>query len=316
MRKVNITINNPTEIGLDLDQLDELVRGKLNPQYFCRSEETGEKATQHFHLAIFRPSPIRFSTLKRLFPTAHIEKAYGSMSENREYVSKGGKWAATDKADTSVPGTFAEYGVMPTEQEESSSKYAMLLSELQDGKSTTEIVAAHPEMAFHAQHINTLRETIRTDANIAKLRPELIVTYLYGAPGTGKTRFVFDNHNPRDMCRITSYPKYGGVRFDSYQGQSVLVFEEFASQIPLPDMLNYLDIYPLMLPARYADRVACYTQVYITSNLPLILQYEEDQKSCPDRWNAFTRRIHNIIEFRGDGTIIAHKGGITLEKES
>ena len=34
-------------------------------------------------------------------------------------------------------------------------------------------------------------------------------------------------------------------------------------------MLNYLDIYPLYLPARYTDRVACYHHVYITSNAPL-----------------------------------------------
>ncbi len=48
-----------------------------------------------------------------------------------------------------------------------------------------------------------------------------------------------------------------GVRFDQYQGQDILVFDEFASQVPLSDMLNYLDRYPLMIPARYADRAAC-----------------------------------------------------------
>ena len=31
MRKVNLTINNPSEMGLTLDDLDTLVR-KLNPQ--------------------------------------------------------------------------------------------------------------------------------------------------------------------------------------------------------------------------------------------------------------------------------------------
>lgn len=37
---------------------------------------------------------------------------------------------------------------------------------------------------------------------------------------------------------------------------NTLVFEEFHSQIPIGDMHNYLDIYPLMLPARYNDKVA------------------------------------------------------------
>ena len=32
--------------------------------------------------------------------------------------------------------------------------------------------------------------------------------------------------------------------------------EEFNSQIPIEAMLNYLDVYPLLLPARYSDRTA------------------------------------------------------------
>lgn len=305
MRKVNLTINNPSEMGLDLDTLDELIRTKLNPQYFCRSKEIGENGTEHFHAAIFRPSPYRFSTIKRTFPTAHIEKAYGSMSENRDYVAKGGKWAATDKADTSVPGTFAEYGTLPSEKEETASKYTALMTELRDGKTTTEIVEAHPEMALQTQRIDMLRETIRSDAYSSTFRPQLEVTYLYGASGVGKTRSIFEKHDPRDICRITSY--VGGIRFDSYRGQKVLVFEEFASQVPLSDMLNYLDIYPLMLPARYSDRVACYDQVYITSNIPLYGQYMCEQQEHPDRWAAFYRRIHHVYEFLSDGTVIARK---------
>lgn len=313
MRKVNITINSPSDIGLNLDQLDQLVHNNLNPQYFCRSMEIGENGTEHFHLAIYRPSPIRFSRLKRLFPTAHIEKAYGSMSENRDYVAKGGKWAATDKADTSVPGTFAEYGTMPSEQEESASKYAALMSELREGKTTVEILDAHPEMAFHVQHIDMVRESIRMDTYGSTFRPDLEVTYLYGASGVGKTRSIFDQHDPRDICRITAYPR-SGIRFDAYHGQRVLVFEEFAFQIPLSDMLNYLDIYPVMLPARYSDRAACYDRVYITSNLPLSKQYESAQKSFPDRWNAFCRRIHNVYEFQDNGNIIVHKKrGVSLD---
>lgn len=309
IRKAILTINNPLDCGLDLDTVDNLVHRKLNPQYYCRSMEIGEKGTPHIHLAFFRPSPVRFSTLKNLFQIAHIERAYGPMSAIRDYVAKGGKWAATDKADTAVPGTFAEYGTMPTEKEENASRNAMLLSEIEAGKTTTEIVTAHPEMALQVQKIDALRETIRTEANSTKFRPDLHVTYIYGAPGAGKTRSIFAQHDPRDICRITNYPKNGNVYFDAYRGQPVLVFEEFASQIPLSDMLNYLDIYPLMLPARYADKAASYEQVYLTSNLPLTEQYTFDQRANPDRWDAFERRIHKVIEFRKDGTTVVHKGG-------
>ena len=56
------------------------------------------------------------------------------------------------------------------------------------------------------------------------------------------------------------------------------MLEEFHSQIPISAMLNYLDIYPLTLPARYTDRTACYTKVYITSNISLEEQYRDIQR--------------------------------------
>ena len=74
-------------------------------------------------------------------------------------------------------------------------------------------------------------------------------------------------------------------------------------------MLNYLDIYPLTLPARYTDRTACYTKVYITSNIPLEEQYRDIQRAQMETWRAFLRRITNVVEYLPDGTTIKHKKG-------
>lgn len=106
------------------------------------------------------------------------------------------------------------------------------------------------------------------------------------------------------------------TKFDSYHGQNILVFEEFHSQIAIPDMLNLLDIYPIQLPARYSDRTACYTNVYIISNLPLELQYTDVQAFDIKTWNAFIRRISCIKEFKQDGRIIEHnKRSIFMKKK-
>lgn len=75
-------------------------------------------------------------------------------------------------------------------------------------------------------------------------------------------------------------------------------------------MLNYLDGYPISLPARYANRVACYEAVYIVSNIDLKKQYSIVQISEPETWHAFLRRIHSVKEFRTDGTIINHGSAI------
>jgi len=306
-RKFNITINNPQDAKLDWELVDKTFLETLKPQYYVRSEEIGEEGTRHFHIAIYRPSPIRFNTIKRLFPTAHIERAYGTMKENQEYIKKGGKWVDTDKADTVVPGTFAEFGDMPTEQEEKAPIMANIMEELGKGTPVIEILTAHPELALQVQKLDALGEALRADKVAGLDRGTLDVTYIYGKTGTGKTKGIYDKHSARDICRITSYGK-GGIRFDSYHGQDVLVFEEFASQVPLSDMLNYLDRYPLMLPARYADRPACYTKVYITSNLSLEEQYKDEQEKHPERWAAFLRRITRVLEYREKNNIITHEG--------
>ena len=58
-------------------------------------------------------------------------------------------------------------------------------------------------------------------------------------------------------------------------------------------MLNYLDGYPLTLPARYSDKIACFDTVFIISNIPLSDQYKNIQTEQPETFNAFLRRIHN-----------------------
>lgn len=78
---------------------------------------------------------------------------------------------------------------------------------------------------------------------------------------------------------------------------------------PISAMLNYLDIYPLTLPARYTDRIACYTKVYITSNIPLEEQYRDIQRYQMETWRAFLRRVQNVIEYLRDGSTVQHKKG-------
>ena len=136
------------------------------------------------------------------------------------------------------------------------------------------------------------------------------MTYIWGEPGVGKTRGIFEKHGAENICRITNYRTGRGLDFGSYSNsQDVLVFEEFHSQVPIEDMLNYLDIYPIMLPARYNDKVACYTKVYITSNVPFEDQYSELRLRLGMHGvlKAFERRVHNILEYKKDGTIIEHK---------
>ena len=310
-RKWALVINNPLEAGLDHSAIIKILQ-KFAPAYYCMADEIATTGTYHTHIFLYAPSPIRFTTIKNRFPTAHIEKAYGSARDNRAYIRKEGKWADTDKAETTVPGTFQEWGDLPAEQEEQAPQMFRLVQNIRAGMSTTEIIDDSPNLAFRVRDIDLLRQTLTAEKYSVENR-SLEVSYIFGASGAGKTRGIYERHDPRSICRITNYRAARGISFDGYNGQDVLVFEEFNSQIPIEDMLNYLDVYPLHLPARYSDRVACYTKVYITSNLPLEKQYRAEQWERPETWRAFLRRIHAVIEYLPDGSTVVHKkGGLSL----
>lgn len=116
---------------------------------------------------------------------------------------------------------------------------------------------------------------------------------LLGATEAGETRYALNKHGYRDVYRVTDYKH----PFDLYKGENVLCFDEFRSQFPISDMLNYLDGYPMTLPCRYNNKQACYNIVYIISNVPLEEQYPIFQLNQPATWQAFLRRIHHVIKF-------------------
>jgi hypothetical protein len=99
-----------------------------------------------------------------------------------------------------------------------------------------------------------------------------------------------DKYGYSNVYQVTNYDH----PFDGYKGQDIIIFEEFRSSLKIDDMLKYLDCYPLMLPCRYADKVACYTTVFLISNIPLEQQYPNVQLDNPETWAAFRRRIHHI----------------------
>lgn len=107
---------------------------------------------------------------------------------------------------------------------------------------------------------------------------ELEITYICGSTERGKTRYVMDKYGYTNVYRVTTYDH---TAFDSYNGQDVIAFEEFRSSFKIEDMLKYLEGYPLMLPSRYNNKVACYTKVYIITNWALHEQYKNVQSHIP-----------------------------------
>ena len=95
-RKYNLTFNNPLDMipPMSHDEIKKLVGTLGSVSYWCLADEIGlNEHTPHTHLYLYSASPIRFSTIKKRFPQAHIELAYGDSQENRDYILKEGKWS-------------------------------------------------------------------------------------------------------------------------------------------------------------------------------------------------------------------------------
>ena len=309
-RKYLLTLNNPDSYGFTREKIIEILQTQISLTYYCVCDEISSTGTPHTHIFAYSESPIRFSTMKNRFPIAHIERAYGSVHSNRDYILKQGKWAETEKAETSVPNSFYEYGEIPTEEK---TQLAKVIKAIENGMTTAEIIRQYPKYSFRTNDINTLRSTLLSEKYMKENR-ELEITYLFGKTGTGKTSSLYKKYDAVNICRITNY-NANGIKFDQYSNQDVLVFEEFRSQIPIADMLSYLDTYPLMLPARYSDKVACYTKVYLLSNIPLNMQYQAAQEYEVATWNAFVRRINYVIEQIDYNTQIEHSKESYYRKE-
>lgn len=312
-RKWLITINNPFEHEFTHENIKSVLMLLASVTYWCMVDEIGEQGTYHIHIFIYSQSPIRFSTLKNAFNKitpniAHLDRCIGTVNQNRHYLLKDGKWAETKKSDTTVEGTFEEFGIPPDEKEERNPEGAELIELVKQGYTNIEIIETNPGFIKQLRNIDLIRQAYKQQEIEQNSIRQLEVTYLYGDPGTGKTKFIFDKYNLEDFYRITNYPRDRKIKFDDYNSNRVLVFEEFASQVDIEEMLTYLDIYPLILPARYNNKVANYKVVYLTSNLSLEEQYKDIQKNYPKQYQAFLRRIHNVIEFKTDGSRIVHKG--------
>lgn len=290
-RKYQITINNPADNGFTHDIIKNILSGMTGCLYWCMCDEIGHQGTPHTHLYVVFKNAVMFQTMQQRFYGAHIEDARGTHRENRDYIRKEGKHRETDKADTNLPDTFEESGELPAESERRVKQSEAILAMLEDGASDVEILRAYPSALNHLPRIQQARQTLLADKYRRVRRTDLKVCYIHGATGVGKTRSILDRYGDENVYRVTNYKH----PFDGYKGEPVIMFDEFRSNLPLPDMLNYLDVYPLMLPSRYADHVACYTQVFIVSNIPLAEQYPLVQLEEPVSYAAFLRRINDGV---------------------
>ena len=294
-RKWLLTINNPIEKGFTHEHIRDLL-SSIKLVYWCMSDETGAEGTFHTHVFIAHTNGIRASTIHNKFTGAHRDIARGTCQQNRDYVFKEGKWLNGEKGTTNHRDTHEEWGEMPVERQGARNDLADLYDMIKTGMSTYEILEISPQYIMQIDKIERVRQTILEERNKDNWR-SLEVCYIWGATGTGKTRGVMEMFGYSNVYRVTDYIH----PFDGYKGQDVLLLDEFRSSLTMQEMLDYLDGYPVELRARYANKQACYTKVYVISNIDIRDQYINIQRDEPRTWDAFLRRFQQIKIYTDKG---------------
>jgi len=204
------TLNNYTavqELELQTETYTYLVYGR---------EVAPTTGTKHLQGYIEFSNAKRMATITKAYPGIHLEKRRGTAKQAADYCKKG--------------KDFFEGGEISKQGERTDLE--RVADMVQEKKTIREIAEAEP-VTFIKYHrgIQALRTALmkpRTEA------PNVV--WLYGATGTGKTRFAHDNSD-------SVYIKDGTQWWDGYEQQEAIIIDDFDGKWPLRDLLRLLDRY-------------------------------------------------------------------------
>lgn len=120
---------------------------------------------------------------------------------------------------------------------------------------------------------------------------EISCDIIYGPTRSGKTSLVYKKHGYEN---VYSLPEPGGTElwFDGYDGEPVLLIDEFTGWIKFNLLLKILDNQPLQIKIKGGYTYAQWSKVYIVSNVPPQYWYPN---VLEERKEAYKSRITNTI---------------------
>lgn len=285
LRNWLITVNNPTETD---EQFYEYCKKLNHLKYFVFQREKGEKeGTEHFQLYIEFQVGKTFNTMKEYFPRAHIEKREGTKKQARKYCMK---------EDTRISEKPFEYGdfVEIGERSDINDVIQMAKENIDD----MEILEAYPAQYFKNYAAVSHVKQLAMSKKFGNVFREMEVTYIWGEKRVGKSSYVFKKHGYENVYRLSGYDVGS---WDEYKGEDVVMFDDYHSDFPISKFLQLLEGHPYRLSSRYSNKWACFTKVYVVSNIPIEKQYEKLKLEDFDTWDAFRARFNKILHLKKDG---------------
>jgi len=262
--------------------------------------------TKQQHLqgyVLFKTNKTMQSTRGAVFKDAclnsvHLEAAHGTSEQNRTYCTK------PDTAYLNSDGATVgfEIGVCPAPGEEIKTQGKR--NDINNALNTyvdqgaLACLRAHPtEFVKYHRGLEKAALLVKQEAAIKADRP-VTVTIIEGLPGVGKSRLA------RDMSEgVTSYwppmrsHEKDNVWFDGYDGQRILVLDNFQGKEQMPHelLLRVTDRYPFSAPCKGAHAQAQWDQVIITTSVDPKMWYPDI--GVVER-SAFNRRVTQYIKMK------------------
>jgi len=195
-------------------------------RYRIYQVETGDTGTVHFQGYLECKPASTLAELKRLcgFDRAHFERARGTREENAAYCSK---------EEGRVAGPYIEGN--PISQQGKRSDLLRLKAVI-DGGGRDRDLADESFGSYIRYHkgLDRYRNVVYGDR---KDKP-LVLVY-FGPAGSGKTR------RASEACSEETYFKNPNRWWDGYQGEKVVVWDDFSGeQISFRELLRIIDRYP------------------------------------------------------------------------
>ena len=216
--KFFLTINSPLTYGYTHQEIFKIAFWEFPSfRYAAVVDEKGSNF--HSHVFLIFNSRVRWSTVQKHFPHAHIDIVKGTVEEVLEYMKKEGKWLNDEhKQEQKIEGSFEEQGELPEKRKEKNTLLSELYAMILEGKTNSEIINENTDYISYLDLMDRVRMTLQIDQNRTERRLDLRNIYVFGKTGTGKTRMVLDRHGDENVFRVTDYKH----PFDNYHMESVV----------------------------------------------------------------------------------------------
>ncbi len=221
-----------------------------------------------------------YDSIKDFFSDSslHIEPRMGTPQQAHAYCTK----EDSRIKDPIIMGTPLSQGKR--------SDLDCIYSDIKSGKDLNWIIEKYP--SSYIKYSRGIEKVYfnHLSSSLGSWNQEISVKVIYGDAGTGKTRYVYDHHDPKDVYCLNK-SNSNNIWFDGYDGQKVLILDDFYGWIPYGFLLQLLDKRRIRLEKKGGFTISQWTDVYITSN-----DHPEDwyQRGYTD---ALKRRIEKVMKF-------------------